>query len=161
MKIAVCIVRILLGLLLLFASATFFFDLAPQPDLEGDMAVFSAGLAASGYILPVVKTVELLCGLALVSGLFVPLATVVIFPVAVNILMVHLLLEPAGLPVALFVVFANLFLAYACRQHYRALFSIKIRKIHPHGLRGQFYVAQATRTCPPVPQPDQGNWPCP
>jgi putative oxidoreductase len=131
MTIAVIIVRILLGLLLIFASAAYFFDLAPQPELEGDMAVFSAGLSASGYILPVVKTVELLCGLALISGLLVQLATVVIFPVAMNIFMVHLLLEPTGLPVALFVVLANLFLAYACRQHYRALFSRRIQQIQP------------------------------
>jgi putative oxidoreductase len=131
MTIAVILVRMLLGLLLIFASAAYFFDLVPQPELEGDMAIFSAGLAASGYILPVVKTVELLCGLALITGRFVPLATVVIFPVAVNILMVHLLLDPAGLPVALFVVFATLFLAYACRQHYRALFSMRILPIPP------------------------------
>jgi uncharacterized membrane protein YphA (DoxX/SURF4 family) len=135
MRIAVIIVRILLGLLLLFASSAYFFNLAPQPELEGDMAAFSAGLAASGYILPVVKTVELLCGLALISGWFVPLATVVIFPVAVNIFMVHLVLEPAGLPVAIFVILADLFLAYACRQHYRALFSRKIQftpQLHSH-----------------------------
>lgn len=129
MKIAIIIVRILLGLLFLFASVAYFFDLAPAPELEGDMAIYSEGLAASGYIFPVIKTVELLCGLAFVSGFFVPLATVVIFPISVNILFVHLLLDPAGLPVALFVILANLFLAYACRNHYRALFSTKIQQL--------------------------------
>ncbi len=127
MKIAVIIVRILLGLLFLFASVAYFFDLVTQPELEGDMAIFNEGLAASRYVFPVIKTLELLCGLAFVSGFFVPLATVVIFPVSVNILLVHLLLDPAGLPVALFVILANLFLAYTCRNHYRSLFSTKIQ----------------------------------
>ncbi|TVR47138.1 MAG: DoxX family membrane protein [Puniceicoccaceae bacterium] len=127
MKIAVAIIRILLGVLFLFASVAYFLNLVEPPELEGAMEDFSAGLAASGYVFTVIKTLELLCGLAFVSGIFVPLATVLIFPVTVNILFVHLFLDPAGLPVAVFVTVANLFLAYACRKHYRLLFSSKIQ----------------------------------
>jgi len=126
MRITVVIVRVLLGLLFIVSSVAYFFDLIPQPELEGDMATYMLGLEASGYVLPVVKVIELLCGLAFLSGFFVPLATVVIFPISVNILLVYTLLAPEGLPVAIFVIAANLFLAYACRKHYRALFALKI-----------------------------------
>jgi len=126
MKIAVIIVRMLLGLLLLFASLAYFFNLVPQPELEGDLLLFNQGMAASGYLLPLVKIIELLCGVALLSGFFVPLAVVILFPVTVNILFVHLFLDPAGLPVALFLLLGNLFLAYGCRHHYRLLFAPKI-----------------------------------
>jgi putative oxidoreductase len=127
MKIALIITRVLLGLLLTFSSVTYFFNLIPQPELEGPLGTFTEGLAASGYVMPVVKGIELLCGLAFLSGFFVPLATVLIFPVSLNILLVHLLLAPEGIPVAVFVMLSNLFLAYGCRWHYRLLFSTKIK----------------------------------
>ncbi len=136
MKIAIIIVRILLGLLLVFASVAYFFDLVEPPEMEGDLLLFNRGIDAAGYLLPLVKTLELLCGLAFLSGFFVPLATVVIFPVAVNILGFHLFLDPAGLPVALFLVGGLLFLACACRRHYTLLFSPKIQ--NPQGGTREF-----------------------
>lgn len=128
MKIAVIIVRVLLGLLFIFSSVVVLFDLVPQPELEGDVKVFNEALEVSGYLVPLIKVTELLCGIAFLAGWFVPLATVVLFPVSLNILLFHIFLEPAGLPVALFVVLANLFLAYACRRHYRSIFAMKIQK---------------------------------
>lgn len=125
MKIAVLVVRILLGLLFLFASVSFFLKLFPVPEVQGKMKVFNEGLAASGYMLEVVKFIELICGIAFVSGFFVPLATVVIFPIVVNIFLVHAFLAPEGMPVASFVLLANLFLAYAYREKYKPLFSAK------------------------------------
>ena len=122
MKIAVIIVRTLMGLLFLFASITYLFRLFPQPELTGNMKLFSAGLEASGYLLYLVKVVELLCGIAFVSGRFVTFATVLIAPIIVNIFCVHALLDPRGLPVAIFLVLGNLFLAYNYRKNYQTLF---------------------------------------
>jgi putative oxidoreductase len=125
MRIAIIIVRTLVGLMFLFASITYFLNLVPQPEMTGNPRVFVDGLAASGYIMPVVKTFELLCGIAFVSGRFVPLAVVVIFPIAVNILLVHAFLLPEGLPVAIPLFLGILFLAYAYRQHYEPLLAAK------------------------------------
>lgn len=122
MKIAVHSVRILLGLLFLMASVTYFLDLVPAPEMEGNIRMFNEGLAAAGYLFPLVKTVELVCAIALLSGRFVPLAVVALFPVTLNILLVHCSLDPAGLPVALLAMAGHLFLAFACRAHYRGLF---------------------------------------
>jgi putative oxidoreductase len=125
MKIAVIIVRILVGLLFLFASVTYFLNLIPPAEMSGKPRIFMEGLAASGYILPVVKAFELLCALAFVSGRFVALAIVVIFPIAVNILLVHALLIPEGLPVAILLFFGILFLAFAHRESYQPLLAAK------------------------------------
>jgi len=124
LRIAVIVVRSLMGLLFLFASITYFGKLITPPPPTGAMGVFSAGLAASVYLLPTVKVVELLCGLAFLSGRFVPLATVLIAPVIVNIVLVHAFLDPRGLPVAAFLVCAEGFLAYAQRELYRPLFKV-------------------------------------
>lgn len=121
MKIAVIIVRTLLGLLFLFSSIVVLFKLVPQPPLRGGSKLFMEGLVASVYFIPLLKITELLCGLAFISGRFVPLATVVIFPVILNILLYHAFLAPEGLPIALLLLLANLFLAYACRKNYALL----------------------------------------
>lgn len=121
MKIFTVIVRVLMGLLFLFASVTYLFDLITPPPLTGAMKTFNDGLAASVYLLPTVKVLELLCGIAFVTGRFVPLATVVIAPIIVNIVGVHAFLAPEGLPLALFLVFANAFVAWRNREAYKPL----------------------------------------
>jgi len=125
MNKAVVAVRWLLGVLLLTASVTFLLKLVTPPPMEGAMKTFTDGMAATGYMLPTVKVIELLCGLAFVTGRFVPLATVVLAPITVNIVGVHVFLDPKGLPVALFVLGANLFLAYARRDVFRPLLKAK------------------------------------
>ena len=125
MRKAVIVVRTLMGLLFLFASITFLFKLITPPPMEGAMKTFNEGLEASGYLMNMVKVIELVCGLAFVTGLFVPLAAVVIFPIIVNIFMVHACLAPEGLPIAIFLVIADLFIAYYYREIYNPLFKAK------------------------------------
>lgn len=122
MKIAVLVVRSLLGLLFVFASVTYFLKLVPQPPLSGALKTFNEGMQASVYLLPTAKAIELLCGLAFLSGRWVPLATVLIAPIIVNILGVHLFLAPEGRLLAMALVLANGFLAYHHREAYRPLF---------------------------------------
>ena len=125
MKIAVMIVRTLMGLLFLFASVTALFKLMPQPVPTGAMKIFADGLNASVYLMPLVKVLELVCGIAFVSGRFVPLATILISPVIVNIFLVHVFMGPEGLPIAIFLVLANAFIAYSNWESYRPLFRVK------------------------------------
>lgn len=122
MKWAVIVVRSLMGLLFLFASVTFLFKLITPPPPTGSMKTFSDGLEASVYLMPTVKVIELLCGLAFLSGRFVPLATVLIAPIVVNILGVHLFLAHEGLPLAVFLVLATVFLAWHHRDSFKPLF---------------------------------------
>ncbi len=125
MKIAIIIVRVLVGLMFLFASITYFLNLAPPPELTGNAKLFTDGLAASGYVMPVVKFFELLCGLAFVSGRFVALAIVLIFPVAANILLTNLFLMPSGLPIVIPLFLGILFLAFSYRENYKPLLNAK------------------------------------
>lgn len=121
MRIAMIIVRTLMGLLFLFGAVTYFLNLFPPPSLQSAMKAFTEGLAASGYFFTLLKVTELVCGLALLVGRFVPLALVIISPIIVNIFFVHLCLDRTGLPVAIFLVLANIFLAYCHRDAFKAL----------------------------------------
>jgi len=121
LKVAVIIVRTLMGLLFLFASITYLFKLITPPPLTGSVKIFNDGLEAARYLMPLAKVIELICGLAFVSGRFVPLATVLISPIIVNIFFVHAFLALEGLPVAAFLILANSFLAYYHREAYKPL----------------------------------------
>ncbi len=126
MKIAVIIVRVLMGLLFLFGSLVYFLNLFPQPELAGKTKIFMDGVNATTYLMPLIKITELLCGIAFVSGFFVPLATVVIAPIIVNIFFFHAFVAPEqGLPVAIFLVLANSFLAYAHWDKFKPLVAAK------------------------------------
>lgn len=125
MKVATIIVRVLVGLLFIFASVAFFLKLGGEPQLEGNMKIFMDGLVASGYFLMLLKVTELVCGIALVVGRFVPLALVILAPIIINILFVHIFLDRSGLPVAIFLVLANLFLASAYWKKFKPLLEAK------------------------------------
>ena len=125
MKIAVIIVRTLLGLLFIFASVVVLFKLVPQPELKGNAKLFNDGIAATVYFMPLLKITELVCGLALVSGFFVPLALVVLFPVTLNILFYNAFVMPEGVPMAAVMLGAHLFLAYAYRKYYAELLTAR------------------------------------
>ena len=125
MKIAAIIVRVLMGLLFIFGSIAFFLKLGGEPQLEGNMKIFFDGLVASGYFLTLLKITELVCGIALVVGRFVPLTLVILAPIIINILFVHIFLDRTGLPVAIFLVLANSFLAYANWNKFKPLLEAK------------------------------------
>ncbi len=105
--------RILLGLIFFVFGLMGLLNLYPPPtDLPEKLMAFTKGLMATGYFFPFLKVTETLCGLLLLSGIFVPLALVVLAPIILNIFMLHAFLEPSGLPLALFVGLLEIHLAF-------------------------------------------------
>ncbi|MFA9191572.1 DoxX family membrane protein [Flavobacterium sp. FZUC8N2.13] len=124
MKIATLIVRSLLGILFLFTSVSYFLHLNPEPASTGDFKAFQVGLVASTYLIPLAKSIELLCGLSFVTGKFTTLANIIIFPVIINILLINYFLTPENLPIAIGVFLANIFLIYSHWENYKGLFKM-------------------------------------
>lgn len=117
MKIAMIIVRTLLGLLFLFASTTYVLlvmGVFPVPPMEGAVKTFNEGLAVTGYFFTLLKVTEFVCAILLLTGRFVPLALVILAPIVINIFMVHAFMDPSppSLAIASFAVLACIFLAY-------------------------------------------------
>lgn len=123
MKIATIVIRILIGLFLLFASISFFLKLAPEPVTTGDFKAFNTGLIASTYLIPLAKAVELLCGISYVIGRYVTLANIVILPVTINILLINYFLSPETLPIAIVLFVGNLFLIWRYWDNYKSVFT--------------------------------------
>lgn len=107
------IARILLGLIFFAGGITGLLNLVPPPpDLPEKLQTFNAGLAASGYFMPLLKLTETICGLLLLSGFYVPLALVILAPIALNIFFVHLFLAPEGLVLAVIIGVLLIYLAF-------------------------------------------------
>lgn len=121
MKIATIIVRVLLGLVFIFASVSFFLKLAPEPVTTGDFKAFQIGLVASSYLIPLAKGVELLCGISFLVGKYVTLANIVILPVTLNILMINYFMAPETLFLGIAILLGNLFLIYSYRKNYKTV----------------------------------------
>lgn len=125
MKTAAIIVRSLLGLVLIYASVMFFLKKAPETIVTGDFKAFQVGLIASNYLMPLAKGLELICGLAFLSGRFVALVNLLILPVTLNILLININMTPENLPIGILVFAGNLFLIYVYRDNYKSLFVSK------------------------------------
>jgi uncharacterized membrane protein YphA (DoxX/SURF4 family) len=120
------VVRVLLGLTFFVFGLNGFLHFLPQPPLEGSSAAFVGGLASASYFFPLLKGTEVLAGLALLSGRYVPLALTVLAPVIVNIAMFHLFLAP-GVGMVVFLVGAESFLAWSYRDAFRGVLDSNAR----------------------------------
>lgn len=123
MKITTIVIRVLIGLFLLFVSISFFLKLMPETEATGNFKAFNTGLVASVYLMPLAKAVELLCGLSYVFGKYVTLANIVILPVTLNILLINYFMAPATLPIAALLFIGNLFLIYRYWDNYKTVFT--------------------------------------
>lgn len=112
--------RVLLGLTFVVFGLNGFFQFLPQPPMPDSAGAFVGALVASGYFFPMLKSLEVAAGLALLSGRFVPLALTVLAPVVVNIALFHIFLAPAA-PMVVFLLATEIYLAWAYRGSFRAV----------------------------------------
>jgi hypothetical protein len=108
--------RVLLGFVFFVFGLNGFLHFLPQPPVTEGAGAFMGALAATGYMFPLIKGVEVVGGAMLLSNRFVPLALAIIAPNVVNIVLFHAVLAPGGLPVALFVLALELFTAWSYRD---------------------------------------------
>jgi uncharacterized membrane protein YphA (DoxX/SURF4 family) len=125
MKTAVLIARILLGVIFVVFGLNGFLQFLPQPEMPPAAIAFFGGLAASGFMLPTLFATQLVGGALLLLGM-VPLGVVILAPVIVHIVEFHVVLAPAGLPLAVLVATLALFLAWTHRAAYRPLFAASL-----------------------------------
>ena len=113
--------RLLLGLVFFVFGLNGFLQFIPTPPMPAAAGAFMGALAATGYMFPLIKSVEVIGGALLLSNRFVPLALAIVAPNVVNIVLFHAVLAPGGLPVALFVLALELFSAWSYRDAFAPL----------------------------------------
>src|SRR5438270_10372331 len=102
MKITAAVARVLLGLIFLVFGLNGFLHFLPNPPLTGTAGQFVGALFVSHY-LAVVFLLQLGSAILLLINRYVPLALTVLAPIIVNILLIHILMAPSGLPLAIVV----------------------------------------------------------
>jgi putative oxidoreductase len=123
MKVATIIARVLLGLVFVVFGSNIFLHFIPMPPPPpGLLGDFSKALFLSHY-LHVVAMFQIVGGLLLLIGRFVPLGLVLLAPVIVNIDLVHILLDPSGLPMAIVVSILLVFLIWRYRDAFKGILS--------------------------------------
>src|SRR3989344_6088091 len=112
------IARILLGLIFFVFGLNGFFHFIPMPETMPErMTTFFTGMVATGYFLPLLSGTQVVCGALLLVGAFIPLALVVLAPVILNIFLVHVFMDPKGLPLAIFVGLLEIYLSFFAQPY--------------------------------------------
>ena len=75
---------------------------------------------------PLIKGTEVVAGLLLLSGRFVPLGLTLLGPVIVNILVFHILMDPKGIVPGIVVTIAWAIVAYSARKNLSGIFTQRI-----------------------------------
>jgi putative oxidoreductase len=121
MKVLTIIVRVLLGLIFVFFGSNGLLHFLPMPPLpQGVTGEYLHSFFASGYVY-VISVFQLIAGLLLLIGKFVPLGLTILGAIIVNIWAFHLLMAPEGLPPAVVVTVLELFLVWSYRDRFAGI----------------------------------------
>lgn len=122
MKIVILIARLLLGLIFVVLGLNGFLNfLSMGPMPTGLAGQFMGALFQSHYYF-VIAALQILGGALLLVNRFVPLALVLLGPIIVNILLYHLFLNLAGIPLAIAVTILWFIVFYGHRQYFSGIF---------------------------------------
>ena len=111
-KVPTAFARILLGAIFLVFGLNGFFDFMAMPPMPDKANAFLAGLGASGYFFPFLKSMEVTCGVLLLMDIYVPLALVILAPIVANILMFHAFLAPKAIYLPLGIAVLLIYLSF-------------------------------------------------
>jgi hypothetical protein len=122
MNILKLALRLTLGLIFVVFGLNGFLHFIKLPEHNVEATNFLTALAQTGYMFPWIKAMELISGLMLMTNICVPLALIFLAPITLNVLALHLFLDPSGLAVSIVVVAMNLILGILYFNHYKPLF---------------------------------------
>ena len=97
----------------------------PMPPPSPAMSAVMGGLFAAKYLMPLVKIIEFVAGIMLLSGRCVPLAVCLLAPVVVNILGIHVFVDQGGLPMALLLTALMVVITADRWENFKGLFCCK------------------------------------
>ena len=125
MKITSIVARYLLGLMFTVFGLNGFLHFIPQPPPGNPVAIQFLVAVSSSHFAAFFFLLQVLGGLLLLFGFFVPLALTLLAAELYNILAFHLTMAPASIPPALVasVLWVLVFIQY--RESFKGIFSVK------------------------------------
>jgi len=121
MKILTIIARVLLGLIFVFFGSNAFLHFLPMPPLpQGLAGLYLKAFLESGYVY-VIGGMQVIAGLLLLIGRFVPLGLTILGAIIFNIWAFHILMAPEGFPPAAVVTLLWAFLVWRYCESFAGL----------------------------------------
>ena len=125
MKIAAMIARYLLGLMFLVFGLNGFLHFIHEPPPPTQFAIQFFTAASMSHFMALVFAVQVIGGVLLLSGRFVPLALTILAPVIVNILNYHVTMDPGGVAPGLLAAVLWFVVFFPIRSSFSALLQAK------------------------------------
>jgi putative oxidoreductase len=98
------VLSLLLGLVLMNGGLNKFFNYIPVPEgLPENVIKDNEALMEISWLIPLIAVAELLGGILIIFPKTRALGVLIIFPVMVGVLLTHIFVAPAGLPIALII----------------------------------------------------------
>ncbi len=116
--------RILLGLIFTVFGINGFLQFLPMPPMNEAAQAYMGALFQTGFFFPVLKGTEVICGVMLLTGLWVPLALTVLAPIVIQIFLFHAFIA-GDVPMSVFIILLEVFLAYQYRAKFAGVLSMK------------------------------------
>ena len=125
MKIAALIARYLLGIMFFVFGLNGFLHFLKQPPPTGLALQYFTAMSGS-HIMDIVYLLQLLGGILLLAGRFVPIALVLLGPVIANILLYHITMDPKGIPPGLVALVLWGIVFYSVRSAFAGVFAARV-----------------------------------
>ena len=84
-------------------------------------AAFFGALFQTKYMIPLIFGTELLGGLMVLTGLFLPLGLTLLAPILLNVILFHLFLAPGGMLIGILFTALELYLVIVYRKYFAAV----------------------------------------
>jgi putative oxidoreductase len=125
MNIIVHIARVVLGLIFIVFGPNGFFNVLPVPEGNAAAQAFLGAVIDTGYLFYLVKAIETLGAILLLTNRCVPFAIVLLAPVVVNIFLYNTLLDSSGWWMGTLLLTCNLILAVGYRHTLAGIFTVR------------------------------------
>jgi uncharacterized membrane protein YphA (DoxX/SURF4 family) len=113
------VISLLFGLMFINSGLNKFFNYLPVPaDMPDNMKQLMAAFASITWLMPLVAIAEIAGGVLFIFRRTRALGAVIILPVLLGILLVHIINEPSGLPIALVLLAIETWVIIENRQKY-------------------------------------------
>ena len=123
-KTVTLVIRILVGVAMIAFGANKFLHFMPEPEpgAMGEDMTTLMGVLHSPFMI-VIGVLELIAGIALLVGKYVPLALTILIAILLNAAMFHGFYDPANIAGSLIFLVLCLILVYAYKDRFKSLLS--------------------------------------
>lgn len=115
-------IRILFGVFLLVFGLNKFIGFMQFPEIPGDGGTLMGIYMSSGFM-TIIGVLEIVCGVLLLVGKFVPLALTIASAIMLNAFLFHALHDPKNLAGAILGCILSIILVYAYRDGFKGTFT--------------------------------------